>query len=414
MNILLSVTSLLLSTALLLIGHGMQLTLLPLRATEAGMASSLIGLSASCYFIGFAAGCFGIPPVLARIGHIRAFAVLAALMISAILCLEMIAAWPAWLVLRFVTGIAMSGLYAVIESWLNNRATQGSRGRILALYTFISLFSLTAGQLLINVGPVQNAEPFMLAALCMALAILPIGLTRRLAPEPVEPTHTGFSLLVQRSGAAFAGALLSGLMMGSFWSLGALFARQNLPEQIGATTFMSVALAGGALMQYPIGWLSDRIDRRRVLLLLCLGAAFASLAVAAAPPQPWLLPAVFLFGATAMPLYAISLATAADVCEWHEFVEIGTTVLMLNAVASAVAPLALGPLMTRYDDSVLFTALAATCAGFAVYFTVNLRTPRSVSVEAQRPFEPAVDTGAPTGFELDPRTEETIPDPDTP
>ncbi|MCB1853601.1 MAG: MFS transporter [Pseudomonadales bacterium] len=406
MKALVAVTSLLLSTALLLIGQGMQLTLVPLRASDNGLSDFLIGVSASCYFLGFIVGCIGIPATIARAGHIRSFSVLTAVMISAVLCLEMLDGWPFLLGLRFLVGVAISGLYTVIESWLNSQASAESRGRILSIYTFILLASIALGQALINVGPVASATPFMLAAVFLALAIIPVGLTRRMAPAPLEPRRIRFNLLYQRSRTAFAGALLSGLVVGSFWSLGAVFARGNGASQSEVSWFISAAIVGGALLQYPIGLVSDRIDRRRVLLALCLGGAAASVAVALSTGHAWHLPTVFLFGAMVMPLYAISLATAADVAQSDEFVEIGTSVLLLNALGAVSAPLFLGQLMSLLGPPMLFWSFALLCLLFAAYVTRQLRDARAVSVVQQVPFTAASPDVAPASFELDPRGEE--------
>lgn len=388
----------------------MQLTLLPLSAAEAGMSETLIGISASSYFLGFVAGCLFNPRLVSRVGHIRAFAVLTALMISAVLCLDLFGHWAAWIGLRFLTGAAICGLYTVIESWLNSQVEPQTRGRLLALYTVITLSAMTGGQFLINVGPVSGSVPFTVAALCMALAILPIGVTRRMAPEPVEPTSTGFRLLFSRSRSAFAGTLLSGLVTGSFWSLGAVFARHYSDTLLDITVFMSIAIGGGALLQYPIGWLSDRTDRRKVLLSLALGVLIASGAVALLVETRLFLVAVFLFGACAMPIYAMSLATAADVSESSEFVTIGTSVLLLNALGAALAPLLLGQIMARWDATALFWSFAAISALFACYLAVQLRTPRTVEVLDQTPFEAAAMDAAPAAFEMDPRTQEESAD----
>jgi MFS family permease len=400
-----TVTSLLLSTALLLVGHGLMLTLLPLRGGSIGMSEFLIGLSASSYFLGFVMGCLGIPRLIARVGHIRGFAVLTAVMISAALCLEMLDQWQAWLLLRFLIGAAISGLYAVIESWLNSQSTPESRGRILAVYTFITLTAMLAGQFLINVGPVDTPAPFIVAAVFLAMAILPVGLTRRIAPEPIESTRVGLKRLFSLSHSAFAGGLLSGLVVGSFWSLGAIFANHYGRSQMDVTWFMSAAIAGGALLQYPIGWLSDRVDRRRVLVLLCNGGAVTAAAVAASAGLEWHLAAVFLFGASVMPLYAISLATAADVSPADEFVQIGTSVLLLNAIGAVLAPLPLGQIMAVFGPTGLFWSFTALCLAFAVYIAVQSRSPRTVEVEHQTPFTAAASETAPAGFALDPRGE---------
>lgn len=403
MKALLAVTSLLISTSLLLIGHGMQLTLLPLRGSFNGLSEFAVGLSASSYFLGFVAGALVIPRVIAKAGHIRSFAVLTALLTSALLALDMLDGWGPWMVLRFVTGAAICGLYTVIESWLNDQATPESRGQVLAIYTFIILISMAAGQGLVTVGPTSSSTPFTLAAIFLALAIVPVGLTSRLAPAPLESTRTRFSLLFRRSRPAFAGAMASGLVVGGFWSLGAVFAQRYSASLSDVTLFITAAIAGGALFQYPIGWLSDRMDRRLVMLALCVLGALTAAAVAFSVGRSWHLGAVFLFGASVMPMYAISLAMAADNSSSSEFVEIGTSVLMLNALCSAAAPLLLGQAMTAFGAAALFWVSGGICALFALYVGIQcIRTDR-LPLEEQTPFEAAAMESAPTAFDLDPR-----------
>ena len=403
MRMLLSVTSLLLSTALLLLGHGMMLTLLPLRAELNGISSFIIGVSGSAYFSGFIVGCFLIPKLIARVGHIRCFGVLAAAMIVTALLLEILDFWWAWLALRFVIGVAICGLYAVIESWLTSEASAESRGRILSVYTFITLAAITLGQLLINVGPVESALPFTLAAIFMALAIMPVGMTRRIAPSPVPATQTGLRTLFRKSHSAFFGALMAGFVTGSFWSLGAVYAHSlgGVPQNV--TWFMIAGIMGGALMQYPWGWLSDRIDRRYVLIALGIGVGVTAVGVALSAHQPWSLVAVFLFGATALPIYAISLATAADVSSSDEFVEIGTSVLLTHSIGAASAPVLIGQVMTLFGPLYLFWSAAVIAAIFTVLLFAFSRNPRVVSVEQQVPFSAAASEVAPVSFELDPR-----------
>ena len=170
---------------------------------------------------------------------------------------------------------------------------------------------------------------------------------------------------------------------------------------------MSMAIIGGALFQYPIGWLSDRIDRRTVLILLCIGGAISALAVSASTGKNWHLAMVFLFGAMVMPIYAISLATAADVAVGDEFVVMGTSVLMLNALGAVLAPVPLGQLMAIFGPPALFLSFAVMCVLFALLLLVLSRTPRTVSIEEQSPFTAAASDVAPASFELDPRAAES-------
>lgn len=404
MRTLLTLTSLLISTSLLLVGQGMQLTLLPLRASSNGLSDFLIGVSASAYFLGFVAGCLLIPRIIAKVGHIRSFAVLTALMISAILILEMVDGWAPWLALRFLTGAVICGLYTVIESWLNDQTGAESRGQVLAIYTFIILASMAFGQVLINVGPADSSTPFTLAAIFMALAIVPVGLTSRLAPAPLKATSFRFNLLYRRSRSAFAGTVLSGLIVGSFWALGAVFARRYGTSTADVTWFITAGIAGGALFQYPIGWLSDRLDRRYVLVCLSVAAVVTSAAVALTVSHELHLLAVFLFGAVTMPLYAISLATAADNSSAEEFVEIGTSVLLLNALGAASAPILLGQLMSLFDATALFWSFAALSGLFSVYLAVQTRNKDHAAMTKDHvPFSAAAPEIAPSGLGLDPR-----------
>lgn len=404
MRALTTLTSLLLSVALLLVGHGMQLTLLPLRAAALGHSDLQIALGGSAYFAGFIVGCLVVPKLIARAGHIRSFAVLASAMTSVLLMLGLNDLWWVWAALRLCIGFFICGLYTVIESWLNDQASEDNRGQILSIYTFLVLLSIAIGQQLINASPVVSATPFMLLAAIIALSVVPVGMTRKLAPAPIESTRSRIRLLLSRSPLAVTGALLSGAVTGAFWTLGAVFARRTLDSLAETTLFMSVAVIGGALLQYPFGWLSDRLGRKNIMLFLALLATASSAAVAMAPSNVSLLSAIFCFGATTMPIYAMSLATAADNSLRHEFVEIGTSVLLLNALGAVFAPLVLGQLMEIGEPSWLFWGCAGLSLLAAVFMLLS-RGQRS-AVRDVVPFNAVASDMAPTGFDMDPRAPE--------
>jgi len=385
----------------------MQLTLLPLHVAARGLGNFEIGLCASFYFGGFAAGCFVVPQVISRVGHIRSFAVLASIMAGAILILEMVDALVVWLGLRFVTGAAICGLYSVIESWLNDQSSTDVRGRVLAVYTFVVLAAMIAGQILLGLAASTSALPFTVAVLFIVLSTIPVGLTRALAPARLESARLRLGLLAKRSPEAFAGGLLAGLVTGAFWSLGAVFAQESSGSISAATWFMSAAIAGGAGVQLPLAILSPRYDRRHLLAGLSVAGMATSVGVATSVGGPWLLIAACLFGGATLPLYATSLTIAADGSAREEFVEVGTTVLLLNALGSMLSPIAFGPLMTSLGASYLFWASAAVCGVFAVYFLARIhRTARAVVGEPV-PFIAAAES-VPTGFDLDPRAPEDV------
>ncbi len=404
MTALVTLTSLLLSVALLLVGHGMQLTLLPLRAAALGHSDLQIAIGGSAYFAGFIAGCLLVPRLIARAGHIRSFAVLASAMTSVLLIIGLSESWWVWAGLRFAIGFFICGLYSVIESWLNDQATEENRGQVLSVYTFLVLISMAVGQQLVNASPVSGSTPFMVLAAIIALSTIPVGMTRKLAPAPIESTRSRIRMLFSRSPLAVTGALLSGAVTGAFWTLGAVFARRTMDSLSETTLFMSAAIVGGALLQYPFGWLSDRLGRQYTMLLLVLLAAASSASVALAPSGPLLLGAIFFFGASTMPIYAMSLATAADNSLRHEFVEVGTSVLLLNALGAVFAPLALGQLMAIGGPSWLFWG----CCGLSVLASLIVLSQlgRKGSVNDVVPFSAAASDMAPTSFDLDPRAPE--------
>lgn len=401
MPALITLTSLLLSTTLLLVGHGMNLTLLPLRASMNGQSDTLVALGGSAYFAGFVIGCLVAPRIIARAGHIRSFSVLASLMIASVLVLGLADHWLAWLALRALIGVAICSLYSVIESWLNEQADASNRGTVLSVYTFLVLTGMAMGQLLVNVSPLSSATPFMLVAIVVAISVIPVGMTRKLAPAPIEPTQVSFRRLLQRSPTAFIGALLAGAVSGSFWSLGALFAQRSLGSVQDTTLFMTLAIVGGALFQYPFGRLSDRIGRPRVIVILCALGAISSSAVALADSRIFLLIAISAFGATTMPLYAMSLANAADHSKRHEFVEIGTTILLLNGLGAVFAPLVFGRAMAFGGPSALFWGCAGLSIVTGVYVLLRMRH-RTPAVDPA-PFAAAGSAAAPASFEMDPR-----------
>ncbi len=404
MQTLLPVSALLLSTALLLTGHGLQLTLLPLRAELLEFGARTIGLTASAYFAGFALGCFAGAQVIRRAGHIRSFAILAAVNTAALLALNMTDLPWAWLALRFATGIGIAGLYMVIESWLAERAEASNRGRLFSIYTVINLSTLTLGQLLINVGDVGGGLLFSLAAMFMVLSIVPVSATTSLQPAPVARIGVRIGLLFGSAPTAAIGALTSGLVTGAFWALAPVYTSRMGLDIAQTTVFMSATIIGGAVFQYPLGVLSDHHDRRFVLTAVLLACAFASalLGVAGDLGAVPLYGFGFVFGGTAMTIYALAVAHANDHTADSDFVQIASTVLLLYALGAVAGPIAAAAAMALAGAGGLFLF----CAGAALLTAVlaMLRILVRPRQAAQAPFR-SVPDATPEAFALDPRSE---------
>ncbi len=399
---LFKLSNLLLGVALLLTGHGLQLALVPLRSELMGWSPTQIGFLSSLYFCGFIAGCFTIPGLVSRVGHIRTFACLVIVLTAAILTLPIADFYMAWMVLRFLTGIAIAGLYLVIESWLNEQAIPESRGSVLASYTVIVLVGLASGQLLINVAELDGDRLFMLSAILIVLAGLPVCLTRSAHPRAIPAAKFSPMLVVRTSRAATTGSIISGMVAGSVYGLGPVYGLQSGLEVLTISFMMSLTIAGGALSQFPLGRISDRLDRRYVIMLCMLsGSAIALLALIL--PASLIPLLMFVFGACALPIYAVSLALANDNAREGKFIELGTGLLMLNALGSIIGPMIASQLMTRFGPQLFFGYHMVVLLLGSLLILFMIRT-KEASLN-QGDFTLATTAAAQASFQLDPRVE---------
>jgi MFS family permease len=396
-----AVASLLLSVAILLTGHGLQLSLLPLRAEWLGFDTTEIGLTGSFYFVGFVVGCLTVPAVIARVGHIRTFAVLAAIATASLLLVALSETLLLWILLRGITGWALCGLYMVIESWLNERTPNHIRGGVLSLYTMLTLLAVSSAQLFLGMSPPGATTLFIVGALLLCLAIVPVGLTTSPAPTPPSAFRFRPRQLFETSQVAVVAALLGGTVTGSFWTLGPVYASAIgfSPGDVGL--FMIAAILGGAALQFPIGRLSDRLDRRRVILVLALAGAIASVLLGLHGEGDAALVLAFFFGATVMPLYALCMAHANDIVTEDRFVETASGILMMNSLGSVLGPTIAAPLMAWLGPGAIFhfagtsLFLASAWTGYRLYAHVAVR-------DHVQPFV-AMPEFTPPPLDLDPR-----------
>ncbi len=383
------------------------MTFLPLRAAELGMSTLLVGLSGSAYFAGFLTGALMTPKIIASVGHIRSFSALMATFICSFLVLSLCDGGVLWIVVRFVLGTAMCGAYTVIESWLTEQTAPGKHGRVLSIYTAIVLASMALGQYLLNLTDKDPLHPFILVSLMVGCAIIPVSLTRSPAPAPVPATRFSFTKLYNRSHTAFAGALGSGLIMGSFWSLGAVYVLALTDDPNFVPWFIAANIIGGALAQYPIGVASDNIDRRYVLTFLCIACGGTAVALSRATDPTSLLWWSAAFGAAGNSLYAVSLAKAADNSEPDEFVMLGSSVLLLNALGASGGALMFGFAMRWLGNEWLFVAVALASLLFGIFTSLQPQGKTAVTIEEQGEFVGTTSAMAPVALQQDPRSTES-------
>ena len=400
-----SVYSLLLGMGILLMGSGLIGTLLGLRAQSEGFSELAIGLVMSAFFIGYIVGSWLIPTVIARVGHIRTFAVLAAVSAVAALAHALWVDPVVWWFLRLINGISLLGSYMVIESWLNEQVVE-KRGQVFAVYMMTALLALGAGQFLLLLYGPEAIQSFMLVAMLFALGLIPIALTPVTQPVPIQTTRLPLRDLYRRAPVGTVGSAVSGLVTGAFWGLAAVFAREIGLSDAGIAAFLSAAIFGGAMLQYPIGHASDGRDRRKALMVVSGLAALGSVGIYLAIGQT---PAVIialglLWGGFAFSLYALSVAQTYDRLESSEALEATRGLLLMNGIGSAVGPMLAGLILFLADASVLPLAFAGLLLCYIFYVSLQLRRESPVPPLEMADFVPVMRT-SPVSADIDPRTE---------
>ena len=366
------ILSLLSGVVLLLLGSGLLNTLLAIRGGMAGFDDRTMGLIMSGYFLGFFAGTFVTLPVVRRIGHIRTFSVAAAFAAVSVSLHPMFESAVVWGVLRFITGMSLVVLYTVIEGWLNSQTPAQQRGQVFVIYMIVNLAALAVAQQLLKLGDVGTFMLFSLSAMLVTLSLVPVAWTRRTPPSVPEVQRMKITTLWTTAPVAVAGALLSGLAMGAFWGMGAVFASRIGLDTSGVAAFVTAAIIGGALLQYPIGRYSDRVDRRRVLAMVTVvSSVVALLLYPAAMIHAWALFAVIaVYGGLAFTVYPLSIAHLIDHLDSENVLAGGSGLLLLHGIGAAVGPAFSGQLMEMLGPQALttyFAVMQVSLAGFAVW-----------------------------------------------
>jgi MFS family permease len=403
---LISIYSLLLAVAILLLGSGLLGTTVALRADMEQYSETLTGFIMSGFFLGYVFGSYICPRMVRAVGHIRAFAVLAAVGCVGALLHGLWVHPLVWWLLRLVTGISMLGLYLVIESWLNGLAQRTRHGSIFAVYMTVNLFALAASQYLILVYGAGGVAPFALVAIFFALGLIPVAMTRLEAPSHVAVPQLGLKHLYGISPLGATGALISGLLTGALWGVGPLFGRDLGLGAEGVAWFMGAVVFGGALLQWPIGHLSDRYDRRKVLTAVSLaGAAAAGVTfLLAGENTPGVLVSALVYGGFSFSVYSLSVAHANDHLEPEQVLTATRGLLLLSGIGATLGPLLAGVVMELLTPFALMAYLGVMLAGLAAFALWRMGVSPPVALEAQSEFVPMART-SPAVLEIDPRTE---------
>lgn len=373
---------------LLQAGNGLLQALLPLRMQAQGLSAAEIGLVASGYGIGFAAGCLVAPRVVRRLGFVRAYAGLAALMAILVLALPLAGGGAGWFLLRGMTGIGFAGLFTVVEGWIGSGTQNGQRGRILALYMVTTKLALMAGPLLLDPG---GDQPFRLLILLILLSVLPVAAAR--PARPALPTAVTLDLhgLFKLAPSALVGCFAVGVVTGTMIAFAPLYGLR-IGMSASAAAVLLVALQGGSLLaQWPLGALSDRRDRRIVIAAVAANGAVLSAGMALLPAESpvWLVWTGFaLWGSQVLCIYALCVAHACDVVPPGRIVPTVSGLLVVWAAGAMIGPVPGALLMDRFGPSGLFVYAAAGCAGLTGFVLVRRAVRERADTDGRTTFSP--------------------------
>ena len=406
-----SLSALLFSIVLLVAGNAFLMTLLGLRLSMEQINPAIIGWILVCYSIGFVIGTLYVNRIIERVGHIRTFAVFAALAAVAALVHAMVMWTPLWALLRAVTGFSMAGLLVVIESWFSSRASNQNRGTLFAVYQIVYYLSSAGGQLLVNVGDPGLFIPFSLAAVLLTLALVPLCLTRMEAPSMEKVERLSFIDLFRESSTGLIGAISSGILISSFYSLGPVYGNQIGLSLKQVSVFMAVAIVVAMLLAWPVGKVCDYRDRRWVMFWISVVAGAASF-VAAAFGQlgmPILLASAGVFIGLTAAIYPVAVAITNDRMESNRIVAASASLLLSYGLGSCVGPILGSAVMGLLGPAGLFVGNGVVLVIFAGITLLRIRSSADVPVAHQESFVTTSPEIMPVMAEMDPRNEEFVP-----
>ncbi|MCP5363857.1 MAG: MFS transporter [Hyphomicrobiales bacterium] len=404
---LIGISALLLGAGAINLGMGLQGSLIGLRAGIENFSTILTGVVMSSYYAGFVIGSLVAPRIVNRVGHIRTFSVFASLSSAATICHAALIDPISWIILRALTGLCFASLCLVLESWLNDRSSNLNRGALLSVY-FVTILAATAlGQILLIAAPASGYDLFVLVSVIVSLALVPVALTSTPMPHEIAPNRMALKRLFATSPVGIVGCFGAGLSTGAFWGLGAVYAQGiGLPiTQIAL--FMTFMIAGGMAAQWPLGRLSDKIDRRLIIAAMSLGMAIVGTVIAtgAVHDAPWLFVLGACAGALLLPLYSISIAHANDFMEARDFVPASASLLLIYGCGAAAGPIVATLFMSRFGPEGLFIHAAVTTSVVGLFAVYRMTQRPPVPEEDSSKFAVLPRTTA-MAFELDPRSDE--------
>ncbi|HEY5598639.1 MAG TPA: MFS transporter [Kiloniellales bacterium] len=406
LQILKAVAALLFGIGIMNLGNSLLGITLPLRMAAAQYSTLVTGVIMAAYFGGLLLGSIYGKRLIGAVGHIRAFAGLAAVMAAVALVHPLLFNPVAWGGLRFISGFCIAGLFSALESWLNERSGNTTRGRVLAIYMIVNYVAIVLGQLMVNLWDLAGMEGFMVASLLVSLSLVPVVLARVEAPDLSDSKPLSLRQLFAVSPLAPVGSCVAGAAMGAYFGLGPVFAHQAGFDVFQVSVFMGSVITGGLLSQWPMGRLSDRFDRRTVLLVVLTLALLVSgggiVAHTFADPFPPLVVVGVLLGVTMTTIYPICVAQAFDYVSRDQYVAASSGLLLSYAIGSTAGPVLSALVMGALGAYGFFAYIAACMAIFAAFVLYRMLVRAPLPADLQEPVVP-LPRMSPVASELDPR-----------
>ncbi len=373
--------------ALIMLGNGLQGSLIGLRATEAGFNSTATGLVMSGYFAGFLLGSVFVPRLITVVGHVRVFAAMASVASVAVLLHVLFVNVPSWALMRVTTGFCYAGLYIVAESWINERATNENRGQLFAFYMLLTLGGMGGGQLLLNIDDGSGVDLFIISSIFISAALVPMLLSATSAPAFEIAERVGLRTLYRLSPLGVVASFFTGMTHGLLFGMGAVYAdRIGLPLA-EISFFLGAIYLGGMVFQWPIGFLSDRFDRRLVLTLVTLFAAIAALFAGNLDAESgiYLLIAACIYGGMCLPLYSLCVAHTNDNLTHDQMVAASGTLYFCVGVGAAIGPVLGAFFMGEFGPSTFFVFLGFLNAIIGLFAVYRMTRRTAVPLDEQGP-----------------------------
>ncbi|MGI9621583.1 MAG: MFS transporter [Acidimicrobiales bacterium] len=381
--------ALFLGLALVMVGNGLNGSLLGVRSTAEGFGLGVTGLVMASYFAGFLVGTLYAEYALKNVGHIRVFAALASLASTAVLVQALVVEPATWALMRFVFGGCMAGLYVVTESWLNDLATNKTRGRILSIYMMVSMGGLTIGQLMLNIEDDSGFRLFIIASVLVSVSLVPVALSATSSPPYAVPEPMPFRRLVKVVPTGLFSSFWSGVAAGALIGMAPVYAADAGLSAGRISVFLAAPLVGALVAQFPIGWLSDQLPRRGVMLALAIVGSLAALVpVVVEDGSVAAILAMGVLGAAMFPLYSLTIAYTNDWLKLEQILGASATLVRVNGSGAIAGPVVAAGLMALFGAEFLFWTLSGTLGVIAVYVFVRIVAKDPLPFERQREYVP--------------------------